>query len=770
MKDSLKIIIGIHYYSNPDSLFQTIGFLHAHTNYNFDLIILTEPSQETNNSLRLSEINYPLVCFDKPVGAPKCFNGLISYGCYDIYVFLENGALVGPGWLDYIIFALNSDKSFGLAGPSTNSVWNEQYLRRLPRINTNQIEDISYKIANQYGNQIRSLEPLYSLADFCYVVKREVVESIGAADESYALGPCWEMDYNLRAERAGYKGGWVCSSFVFRSIITIRRRIKEIEFFERNKKIYQNKFCAMKINRQREGYKEHCMGDSCVNFAPINLINTWMPIKESQSKVISSKTKPPFNKQPLVSCIMPTKGRPEFVKQSIKYFLDQDYHNKELIIVYDNDLDLPALNYSANIKKVEAGPGSSIGNKRNLAIKNSNGSIIAHWDDDDIYAFNRLSMQIEPIISGTADITGLTETLLFDLNNWQCWRTSSRLYKKLFVQNIHGGTLAYRSDLWNSSTKFPNTSLREDVEFLMASILKGARLKRINGRNLFIYLRHNGNSWSFVPGQKIDPNGWEKIDFPELLIKNKIFYANITGKGSYAKESPSIIDRSTPMVSCIMPTYNRSSFVEQSIKYFLRQDYPRKELVIIDDAENTVEDMVPSLATIVYHKINGRRTIGVKRNLACKFSAGEIIIHWDDDDWYSPKWISSQVYSLMKNKADVTGLNNVNFFSPLLNKAWKYSYMNRSRPWVAGGSLCYLKEFWKNNMFEDIDIGEDSRFVWSNTPKNLVSHDFINGYVAVIHRNNTSPKRTNSMNWKEINVKLVEELLDRDKMFYKEIS
>ena len=36
------------------------------------------------------------------------------------------------------------------------------------------------------------------------------------------------------------------------------------------------------------------------------------------------------------------------------------------------------------------------------------------------------------------------------------------------------------------------------------------------------------------------------------------------------------------LVSCIMPTYNRRQFVSQAIKYFLRQDYARKELIILN--------------------------------------------------------------------------------------------------------------------------------------------------------------------------------------------
>ncbi len=45
-----------------------------------------------------------------------------------------------------------------------------------------------------------------------------------------------------------------------------------------------------------------------------------------------------------------------------------------------------------------------------------------------------------------------------------------------------------------------------------------------------------------------------------------------------------------PLVSCIMPTANRQRFIPTAISLFLRQDYPEKELVIIDDGEHSVVD------------------------------------------------------------------------------------------------------------------------------------------------------------------------------------
>ena len=44
-----------------------------------------------------------------------------------------------------------------------------------------------------------------------------------------------------------------------------------------------------------------------------------------------------------------------------------------------------------------------------------------------------------------------------------------------------------------------------------------------------------------------------------------------------------------PLVSCIMPTANRRAFVPQAIHYFLQQDYPRRELIILDEPTNGLD-------------------------------------------------------------------------------------------------------------------------------------------------------------------------------------
>ena len=95
-----------------------------------------------------------------------------------------------------------------------------------------------------------------------------------------------------------------------------------------------------------------------------------------------------------------------------------------------------------------------------------------------------------------------------------------------------------------------------------------------------------------------------------------------------------------------MPTYNRRAFVPHAIRYFLRQEYGNKELIIIDDGTDSIQDLIPETSNIRYFRLDQKITLGAKLNLACDYAKGNMIANWDDDDWYSPMRLRSQVETL----------------------------------------------------------------------------------------------------------------------------
>jgi glycosyltransferase involved in cell wall biosynthesis len=103
-----------------------------------------------------------------------------------------------------------------------------------------------------------------------------------------------------------------------------------------------------------------------------------------------------------------------------------------------------------------------------------------------------------------------------------------------------------------------------------------------------------------------------------------------------------------PKVSCICPTYNRVAtqkyLLEETVESFLRQDYPNKELIIINDHPKQkilLKNPHPEIYIINYFERFS--TLGRKYNHAINSALGELICTWEDDDISLPNRLSVSV-------------------------------------------------------------------------------------------------------------------------------
>jgi glycosyltransferase involved in cell wall biosynthesis len=541
-----RICVGVHVHSQPEHFAQTLQHLRDNSPSGIEVILLADgPDSEMRSKLEQFG-QYRTALTDEPRGAAACFNRLLEESEAEILVFLESGSLVGPGWLDLLLAALAADQCNGLAGPTTNIAWNVQGAFRDRRASSANVAGFAEQAWKLFGKRWRPLEPLYCLADFCYVVRREVAEAIGGADQGYGLGPCWEMDYTVRAVRSGFQAVWAQGAYVFRHPFTSRRRHEEARLYETNKRRYQDAYCGLRLSGERVGYAKHCQGEACHHFAPADRIRRVHPVVP----VTPASGPPPHTAEqarlgshpggagPLVSCIMPTRDRLDWVLQSIKYFNRQSYANRELIIIDDGDLDLSGyLPHDSAIRYVRLNRRVSIGEKRNRACEVASGDVIVHWDDDDWYGVNRLSAQLQPLLAGSAEITAFTDTLFFDLDQWKFWKCSAQLYARLFFQAVHGGTLMFRRGSFGQTARYPDRSIAEDAWFLRAALAGGARLQAIIGDGLFAYLRHGTNSWKLVCGRELNSNGWRCCDEPPEIEVDREFYLQLSRAGQRSARS-----------------------------------------------------------------------------------------------------------------------------------------------------------------------------------------------------------------------------------------
>jgi len=138
------------------------------------------------------------------------------------------------------------------------------------------------------------------------------------------------------------------------------------------------------------------------------------------------------------------------------------------------------------------------------------------------------------------------------------------------------------------------------------------------------------------------------------------------------------------------------------------------------------------------------------------------MIHWDDDDWMASWRVGYQVRELLASSAPLCGLSRLHFYEPASRRAWQYVYSMTGKPWVAGGTFCYAKDFWRNRRFPDMNEGGDTVYVWGLEPNEVAALADNRFYVATVHPGNTSPKRTDGRSWHPLRTEDIRALVDEE--------
>lgn len=190
-------------------------------------------------------------------------------------------------------------------------------------------------------------------------------------------------------------------------------------------------------------------------------------------------------------------------------------------------------------------------------------------------------------------------------------------------------------------------------------------------------------------------------------------------------------------VSVITPTKNRPEFLRLAKQCFLAQTYKNIEWLILDDSDLKNEEFSNLIENnIVYIHSAGPLSIGEKRNRLIDQSTGEVIVHFDDDDYYLSNYVEKFVATLESENSDLLNLRSFflcnawsgNFaywdltvkeglhfkmfkedvelvmLDSTNNKGFQLSHFGFGFGWT------YRKSVWKENPFLDINWNEDGEF------------------------------------------------------------
>ena len=107
------------------------------------------------------------------------------------------------------------------------------------------------------------------------------------------------------------------------------------------------------------------------------------------------------------------------------------------------------------------------------------------------------------------------------------------------------------------------------------------------------------------------------------------------------------------LISIIIPTYNRATYIKESLLSVLNQTYTNIEVIVVDDASSDdTEAVVRGIkdSRIRYYKLEKNGGAGRARNKGVEFASGKIIAFHDSDDFCLAERIEKQYLYLCNNK------------------------------------------------------------------------------------------------------------------------
>lgn len=167
-------------------------------------------------------------------------------------------------------------------------------------------------------------------------------------------------------------------------------------------------------------------------------------ISQWQSKIHN----PDFRRRgPLVSVLMATHNRRQFLRRAIESVREQTYQNWELIITRDGGdfvRDIIDAYADPRIRLIDLEKNQGKGNAINVAFKHSHGAYIAHLDDDDMWHAEHLERLMLPMrsIPRVAFSYADAEQVEIDMSRPQPFQEMSRILRYSVHADI-GNLLEY---------------------------------------------------------------------------------------------------------------------------------------------------------------------------------------------------------------------------------------------------------------------------------------------------------------------------------------
>ena len=99
-----------------------------------------------------------------------------------------------------------------------------------------------------------------------------------------------------------------------------------------------------------------------------------------------------------------------------------------------------------------------------------------------------------------------------------------------------------------------------------------------------------------------------------------------------------------PRVSVLLPTRDRPALLAVALHCYAEQDYPDRELLVLDDgADHPVDPAAVAAVGGRLIQFDSSMLLGAKLQAGATAASGDLLVKWDDDDYLGPRFLSAHV-------------------------------------------------------------------------------------------------------------------------------
>ncbi|WP_286971411.1 glycosyltransferase family 2 protein [Flavobacterium sp. UBA4854] len=109
-----------------------------------------------------------------------------------------------------------------------------------------------------------------------------------------------------------------------------------------------------------------------------------------------------------------------------------------------------------------------------------------------------------------------------------------------------------------------------------------------------------------------------------------------------------------PLVSIVIPTYNRSYCLRATVEAAINQTYKNTEIIIVDDGStDNTEQLVSTFGNKIVYIQKTHTGQADTRNIGLKYAKGEIIAPLDSDDIWHDTYLEKSVAYVLEHRLDL---------------------------------------------------------------------------------------------------------------------